>query len=234
MSDTTNTRAYETPKLDATGLSQVWAEIVKLFATKKAAEDLKTKLDTVEENAQVNIIEGVQVNGVDLEVSEDGKKVNVIVPTGALAELDEVGTEQLSEALAAVIAGKADAATTLAGYGIADAYTKDEADAAIKSAVGTAVAGVYKVKGAVDFANLPTEGMTEGDVYNVKDAFTTTDDFIEGKGHKYPAGTNVCHTADGWDCMAGVFDFSDFMMKSDITNISEEEIKRICVLPTVE
>ena len=38
---------------------------------------------------------------------------------------------------ASVLAGKADKATTLAGYGIGDAYTKDEVDAAIASAITT-------------------------------------------------------------------------------------------------
>ena len=36
------------------------------------------------------------------------------------------------------VAGKADKATTLAGYGIADAYTKEEADTAISSAIAKA------------------------------------------------------------------------------------------------
>lgn len=35
------------------------------------------------------------------------------------------------------ISGKADKSTTLAGYGIADAYTKNEVDAAISSAITT-------------------------------------------------------------------------------------------------
>lgn len=35
------------------------------------------------------------------------------------------------------LAKKADKATTLAGYGIADAYTKSEVDAAISSAITT-------------------------------------------------------------------------------------------------
>lgn len=40
----------------------------------------KTKLDAVAEGAQVNVIEGVQVNGVDLAIDEN-KKVNVTMPT---------------------------------------------------------------------------------------------------------------------------------------------------------
>lgn len=176
-----------TPKLDKTGLSQVWSKIVEYFAAKG---DLK-----------------------------------------ALAYLDKVDEEHISDALLAVISGKADAATTLAGYGITDAYTKTEADTQIENAVKTAVAGVYKVKGSVAFASLPTDAVA-GDVYNITDEFTTTDAFAEGAGKEYKAGTNVAWTADGkWDCMAGTYDFSGFMMKSDLVDITADEINEICVMP---
>lgn len=125
---------------------------------------------------------------------------------------------------------KANTATTLAGYGISDAYTKTAADAAIKKAVDTAVAGVYKIKGSIAFAKLPTQGMVVGDVYNITDDFTTTEAFVEGAGKQCKAGSNVVYTADGWDVMAGTYDFSDFVMKSDIQFLTEDEINAICVL----
>lgn len=69
---------------------------------------------------------------------------------------------------------------------------------AILTVVGqkfAALGGAYRVKGSVAFANLPsvqtaTEDMI-GYTYNVTDNFTTTADFVEGAGKKYPAGTNV-------------------------------------------
>lgn len=145
-----NTSEHSTPKLDGTGLAQVWSNIVELFATKKSVKDV---------------------------------------------------------------------------------YTKEEADSVIQTAVKSAIAGVYKVKGSVAFADLPTEDVKEGYVYNIMDNFTTTSNFVEGAGKEYGAGTNVVYTENGWDCMAGIFDFSDFMMKSDIRSISAEEIQEICVLP---
>lgn len=212
--------AVTTPKLDKTGLQQVWAKIVANFGAKELQEQIKAKLDTVAENAQVNVIESVKVNGAALEVTEKG--VNIVVPTGTLAGLDEVGLAQLNAELKALINGKANAS---------DVYTKSETDAAITTAVNAAVAGVYKVKGSAAFASLPTENVAEGDVYNVTDEFTTTDAFVEGAGKSYPAGTNVVYTAGGWDCMAGTYDFSDFVMKSDIVDITSEEIDAICVMP---
>lgn len=97
--------------------------------------------------------------------------------------------------------------------------------------VKQAVAGVYKFIGSVNFAELPTQGMKAGDTYNIKDEFETTEAFVDGAGKTYPAGTNVAYTENGWDCLAGIYDFSNFMMKDDIRNITSEEIDAICVIP---
>lgn len=104
----------------------------------------------------------------------------------------------------------------------------------LTDSVAQAVSGVYKFKGSVNFAELPADGMKAGDTYNVKDEFETTDIFVDGAGKKYPAGTNVAYTGEGWDCLAGIYDFSDFLMKDDLVNITAEEIDAICVMPTTE
>lgn len=80
-------------------------------------------------NAQENVIETVKVNGTALTVT--GKAVDIAVPTDN-AEL----TNGAGYLVAADIANKADKATTLAGYGIADAYTSAQTDTAIANAVG--------------------------------------------------------------------------------------------------
>lgn len=239
--------ADPTKKLDGTGLSQVWAHIVELFATKTAlstaisgVEDkitpIKTKLDTIEEGAQVNVLEGVKVNGEALTAVE--KVVNILVPTGALASLDEVAMENLTSDLQAVINGKADAATTLAGYGITDAYTTDQVDEIING-IKADIAAVYIVKGSVNFVDLPTEEVKAGYAYNIKDTFTVDNrftDYVEGADAQvsYPAGTNIVFTVDGkWDAMAGTYDFSAFAMKSELpVALTKDEIDAICVLPT--
>lgn len=64
---------------------------------------------------------------------------------GTLAAKSEVAMSDLAEALAAVINGKADQATTLEGYGITDAMTATE----IASAISTAIAGVDHLKRTV-------------------------------------------------------------------------------------
>ena len=56
---------------------------------------------------------------------------------GALGGLDKVAVENLADDLKKLINGKANAATTLAGYGITDGMTATE----IASAISTAIAG---------------------------------------------------------------------------------------------
>ena len=63
--------------------------------------------------------------------------------------------------------------------------------------------------------SLPTAAAgNKGWVYNVSDAFTTTEAFVEGAGHSYGAGTNiVCVDAGSgsykWDVLAGTVDLTE-------------------------
>lgn len=80
-------------------------------------------------DAQANIIESVKVNGSALTITD--KAVDITVPT-KVSEL----TNDVPYLVAADIANKADKATTLAGYGITDAYTTAQTDTAIANAIG--------------------------------------------------------------------------------------------------
>ena len=64
----------------------------------------ETKLNTVAEGAQVNVIETVKVNGVAQPVTD--KAVDIAVPTGALASKDKVAEADLETALADKINAK--------------------------------------------------------------------------------------------------------------------------------
>lgn len=123
----------------------------------------------------------------------------------ALANLDSKTTQALSK--------KADKATTLAGYGITDAYTKAQVDGKISA--------VYKPAGTTAFYGLPTPAAgVLGNVYSVTDAFTTDDRFVEGAGKKHPAGTNVVVVKEGsgyqFDVLAGFVDLSPFAKTTDM------------------
>ena len=62
----------------------------------------------------------------------------------------------------------------------------------LKEEIHTIAGGGYIPAGSVFFTDLPAlSDARYGFVYNIKDSFTTTSDFIEGAGHTYSAGTNV-------------------------------------------
>lgn len=96
------------------------------------------------------------------------------------------------------------------------AYVKNEVDSKLSS--------TYKAKGSVAFASLPAlVAANEGNVYNVTDAFTTTNDFVEGSGKSYPAGTNVVivnttGTTYKYDVLSGFVDLSGYLTSSDAAN----------------
>lgn len=74
------------------------------------------------------------------------------------------------------------------------------------SSVAAKLAGVYTYKGSVaKYENLPTEGLTAGDVYNVEEAY-------EGNA----AGTNYAWTGSAWDALAGIVDLSNYYNKGEV------------------
>ena len=168
--------------------------------------------------AQANVIESVKVNGSALAVTS--KSVNIIVPTKTSQITNDSGFLTSHQD----ISGKADKSTTLSGYGITNAYTKEQVDGMISS--------LYTPGGSVAFANLPAADKAHlGMVYNVTDAFSTTASFVEGTGKNYPAGTNVVVVSvDGgykYDVLAGFIDLSGYAKASDITAITNAEIDAI-------
>ena len=81
---------------------------------------------------------------------------------------------------------------------------------AVENEIKLKISSVYKIQGTKDtYADLPTEGNTIGDVYNVKAANGNT-----------PAGTNyVCTATTGtreaqWDALGGTIDLSPYATKT--------------------
>lgn len=231
--------AYDNTHLVKLAALKALAEKVKSdYALKTELSALSTKVDElVTAGGEPNKLEGVKVNGTALDIAE--KMVDILIATGsangtisvnkvdvaikglaALAFKAKVSQTDLDEALAAVLAGKADSATTLAGYGITDAYTKEELNAKISA--------VYKPAGSVAFTDLPALAEDVlGNVYNVTNAFTTTDSFVESAGNKYPKGTNVVVVKSGedykFDVLAGFVDLSGKVDKEDGKGLSAND-----------
>lgn len=84
-----------------------------------------TKLAGIAEGAQVNVIEKVKVNGVEQTVGDD-KSVNVTVPTGALASLDEVAEDNLSAALKEKVNAAAEGNHSHANKTVLDGITAEK------------------------------------------------------------------------------------------------------------
>lgn len=100
--------------------------------------------------------------------------------------------------------------------------TETEVVAAINARLGSA----YRAGGSTTFANLPE--LTEanlGLVISVTDAFTTTNNFIEGAGKNYPAGTSVVVVQSGdaykYDVMTGFVDLSGYVKTDDMATDAE-------------
>ena len=120
----------------------------------------KTKLDdvssTVEDlvaaGGEANVIESVSVNGTALPITSKG--VNVTVPTKISTLTDDVGiaTDSDISTLTTTVNGKANKSTTLAGYGITDAYTKTQTDTAIATAVANASHTTFEVVSSIPTA----------------------------------------------------------------------------------
>ena len=95
---------------------------------------------------------------------------------------------------------KADKATTLAGYGITDAYTKDQIDSKMTSAM--------HYKGSVaTAANLPASNNEAGDFYNVLDT-----------GENYAWAPAEGNTAAHWDIVGNIIDMQA-ILNSEIDTI---------------
>lgn len=77
---------------------------------------------------------------------------------------------------------------------------------------GQETIGGIVFQGSINFANLPTTGMSNGDAYDIKDAFTTDSRFIEGTGIACDAGTDVVWVAseNKWNILtpSGVYSFN--------------------------
>lgn len=179
------------------------------LATKKELEGyVKTETLTAELTKKVDKVEGKSLiddteitrlasvknyddTDIKASIATKANSADVYSITDMDTKLGLKADKSALDTLTETVNGKANAATTLTGYGITDAYTKTEVDAK--------VASVYKYKGSV--ANeeaLPTEGQVVGDVYNLEDT-----------------GMNVAWTGEGWDKLGSVVDLSLYLTKED-------------------
>lgn len=100
-------------------------KVDKVEGSRLMTNDEGTKLAGIAAGAQVNVIEKVKVNGVEQAVGED-KSVNVTVPTGALANLNEVAEDNLNAALKEKVNAAAEGNHSHANKTVLDGITAEK------------------------------------------------------------------------------------------------------------
>ena len=157
----------------------------------KDVADLKTAVGNAES--------GLTKEVADLKTSVAGNTANITKNAGDITANAGNITKNANE----IAAVKKD---------LADNYdTSTEVDEKIAAKISS----TYKAAGSTTFAALPAlSAAIEGNVYNISDEFTTTEDFVEAAGTKYPAGTNIVCIKVGeaykWDVLAGFVDLSAY------------------------
>lgn len=142
---------------DSTTLAAKLSTLIADIATKASSTDLTTglagKADSKHTHAEADIT-GLTAKLETLATSAsvtsaiDGLRQEMLgdTPVEAYNTFTELAAyiaehKEVSDALSAAVGNKADKATTIAGYGITDAYTKTETDKKISDAVATATGG---------------------------------------------------------------------------------------------
>ena len=252
-----STNTWENPiiTLDFSDVASA-SDVTKVVGGLKAVVDNQGNAITTLQNTVGNASSGLVKDVKDLKTtvgdSNSGlvKKVADLEKatgsgTGGLADLNtrlttaEGEIDTLQTNVAALQNNKADKATTLAGYGITDAYTKSQVYT--KSEVNSKLSSAYKAQGSKTAAGLTSSllvAANEGYVYNISDALTITDSnkslFVEGVKSSYPAGTNVVVVKVGgaykFDVIAGFVDLTAYAKTADQKTITDALSGRITTL----
>lgn len=167
-------------------------------------------------SALITQYEFLDTDTVAFTIGTDGK-VSAVVKEGSIEEKHlepnylakikvEAAKAETSRADAEASATKAES-YAVGGTGSREGEDTDNAAYYYRQAksISESFAGALRPMGTVAFASLPAlTAVTAGDMYNISDEFTTTDDFKEGAGNAVPAGANIYKTSDGkWDVLAG-------------------------------
>lgn len=199
----------------------------KCLSSNDYTDDEKTKLAGIAEGANNYTLpdaSSTTKGGVKVGANIDVASGTISVKNGSASQkgvvqlTDTVSADSSKAATPAAVKsvkdiaeGKQSPQTTLAGYGITDAYTKTEVDGLVSSAL--------HYKGSKDtYADLPTTGNKVGDVWNVAEA---------DAAHGVKAGDNVAWNGTTWDVLSGTVDLSGYMLTTDMEPIANSEIDTI-------
>lgn len=198
------------------GLPELWKRIKQYFVIKSSdgglsannfTDALKTKLDGIEDGAEVNqnAFSNVDANGTAIQATSKTDTFKVIQGDN-IKITGDVSTKSFT------ISADMKKITNVSELTNDKSYqTKTEVDSAISSAVNTAISSAVIYKGSVQTeGDLPKENVKMGDMYNI----------IAESSYGYE-GINVAWNGSSWDPMGYTF---------HITATTEEEINNICDL----
>lgn len=92
------------------------------------------------------------------------------------------------------------------------------------------IGGALMPMGTIAFSELAIQSKVSGYMFNISDEFTSDESFKDGGNLRYPPGTNVYYTSDGyWDCLAGsllsgIKGNAETEYRSGYVNITSEDI----------
>lgn len=161
-----------------------------------------------------------------------GQVTDILAAIGTKGGESSITANNLWAAIEEVKAAYEAADTSIEGM-FENYYNKTETDGQIDSKIAAAVSSTYKPAGSTTYVGLPTPSATEeGKVYNISDAFVTDEDFVEGTGISYPAGTNVvCIEAATdvykWDVLAGFVDLSSYATTSSVDSKLANKVDKV-------
>lgn len=161
-----------------------------------------------------------------------GKVSNLEAAVGTKGDDSGITANDLWAAIKEVKAAYEAADTTLTEK-FGEYYNKTETEGKIDEKINVAISTTYRAAGSIAFEALPTLAASEeGKVYNISNEFTTTANFVEGAGKKYPVGTNVVCIDVGtdeykWDVLAGFVDTSALATKQELTEGLETKVDKV-------
>ena len=131
---------------------------------------------------------------VDAKVTALSTRVDNL---GKLAAKDEVAEADLAAALKTKIDGKADKATTLAGYGIGDAYTKTGAEEMVDGKIEALALGTMSKEKASDYTKTADLETALAGKYDAAGAAKAVDDKLPAMNAAISANTEAITTLNG-------------------------------------
>lgn len=162
-----------------------------------------------------------------------GQVTEILAAVGTKGGESSIAANNLWAAIEEIKAAYEAADTSIEGM-FENYYNKTETDGQIDSKIATAISSTYKPAGSTTYVGLPEPSAgEEGKVYNVSDAFTTDEDFVEGTGKSYPAGTNVvCIDSDDagtykWDVLSGFVDLSAYETTSSVEGKLAKKVDKV-------